>query len=379
MRFVSFAFLAGLLLAATSAGAQYMPFGAQTTVCQGGQCRPAGTLEPKLLFEQIHLMLKTNMGQPVKICTGNQSCLGTGISVPVTVQGTPRMLTLSQAKLIDVDGEVRPPKINLILAYEAYLNGFKPACQSAATDLDMTNPTRLMITSTDFSCALTKSANAHVRVDFAVDYIDLENAVLGGSYMLTVTDGAVGQISGHAFLRMAKKTPVTLDAKSVGLVRPDTNALLAQARADVQLKHQQQVFEQMRAARPDNAMLQQIVAQAGGQGTYVVSGTPIVQAAPQVVMQPVAQPVMQPVVQQAAQPALQPDGQMVVLPTGPTGTEGFIHPDMHPAMETMPESVLSIVPQSAMQPIQLEMPAYDPAYLLNYAAPVNVPPVVYEQ
>ncbi len=231
MRFVSFAFFAGLILAATNGWAQFAQIAPETRVCRAGQCRPAGTYEPKLLFEQIHLMLRTNLGETAKICTGTQSCLGTGISVPVTTQGGQQVLTLSQANLVDVDGEIQPPQIGMIFAYQAHLNSFIPTCESATTTLDMTNRRYLSLTSNEFSCGLTHRSKAKVRVSFVLDYIDLGAAVMGGSYTLSVSGGAIGQMTGHAFLKLPKRTPVTLDAKSIGLVYPDKNELIAQLRA----------------------------------------------------------------------------------------------------------------------------------------------------
>jgi len=260
-------------LVAPTTHAQFLTVAPETTVCRAGTCTSAGKIEPKLLFKQIHLMFKSNIGKTVTLCpdTGSDQCAGNGISVPVTVAGSGRLLTLTRAVLTDVSPTLNPPKVNLILAYDARLNSYLPDCRSSASQFDMTSPSHMQLVSDAFTCALTETTEATVSLTFDIDYINLAESVMSGTYTLSVTGAAVGSTSGRALMKLERKTPVTLDAKSIGIRQPDQAALLDQARAEVQAKHQQQIFDRIRAESPKQDEVIQMIAQNGGMpGSYTV-------------------------------------------------------------------------------------------------------------
>ena len=171
---------------------------ASVYVCQKGTCDSADSRS------QVHPWLRrlyTLFKQPnarIDFCEGDakkHACKSNDLvwhakspTIDVTFQ-TPVARTIPGAQ-------------TLMLDYLVTANESMPTCKYSQTTFDITPENSIRMLSHAFRCQIFDTAITNIQNTIFIDYIDLDNAVLGGQYVIQ-TDGAVtGGGTGYVLMRL---------------------------------------------------------------------------------------------------------------------------------------------------------------------------------
>ena len=171
---------------------------ASVYVCQKGTCDFADQRS------QVHSWLRklyTLFKQPnarIDFCEGNiktHACQSNELQWHAKSAVTDATFAMPVARTI-------PGAQTLMLDYLVKANESMPTCKYSQTTFDITPENTIRMLSHAFRCGIFDTAIVNTQNTFFIDYIDLDNAVLGGKYVLQ-TDGALtGGGTGYALMHL---------------------------------------------------------------------------------------------------------------------------------------------------------------------------------
>ena len=127
--------------------------------------------------------------------------------------------------------------VRLILDYQVQTNKYYPSCSpsDAALVFSASNRGDFVLSSSDFNCRITELGETKMRVQFTLDYLNLEKGLLGGSYQVSVQGDVLGGGTGYALLQFSEKRHVELPRRvpSDGTTSDENSSAYAETPADI--------------------------------------------------------------------------------------------------------------------------------------------------
>ena len=189
-------------------------------ICQNQKCfLSTEVTDRETLFNYIHDMLKKSTNKPIALCEANptsKSCVTKGISFPITTAYTQNNIEVLNAKLLDTKKVSQTSGIDLIIDYKVKIGDIFPDCQTAPSRLGLLEGNTIQVVAPEFSCYLTHSSATPISIVHHVDYVDLDNKIIGAYYAASAGDVSFGNNkTGYVLLQLNRETPISFSLEQM--------------------------------------------------------------------------------------------------------------------------------------------------------------------
>ncbi|MBE6449806.1 MAG: hypothetical protein E7013_03845 [Alphaproteobacteria bacterium] len=200
-------FLSLFAFSAKAQETQSLTFGENILVCQQGKCLTAnGFVGRHFLSMKLAGLFKENVGQTITFCEANTDdykCLSNEIEADVKIGASNAILKLPSAHLIDTKSMQNKAEQKFVFEYLMDVSGTYPVCQATLNTL-LVSALDVSIQTNGFRCDFTNSGQSSVKLDYNVNYIDLDRGILGADYMLSLHGNSTGEKKGYTLLHFPK-------------------------------------------------------------------------------------------------------------------------------------------------------------------------------
>ena len=165
-------------------------------VCRDDRCAPAAeTFTESALAEALYQLWKRNENTKLTICDalpGGRKCEKKGINFYVQGGPIPGLGAIHSGDLTDISLDQSRGEITSKIKYEANFIGIPTACGKSEVTVSVRSVRDVRIASNDFYCNWLVVGNVLWNGRFAVDLIDFDKALMGGTYSV----GGAGFVAG---------------------------------------------------------------------------------------------------------------------------------------------------------------------------------------
>ena len=165
--------------------------------CENGSCSSVGkgsSLKP--LFPKIYALFKARNAR-IDFCEADSkkhSCLSDGLSWYASSPLITAFFSIPVARTL-------PQQNTLLIDYLVKANEYLPSCGYAISTFDEAENQTIRLTSHNFSCHITDFGKTHLQNTFFIDYMDLDNRILGGKYLIQTSGAITGNSAGYALMK----------------------------------------------------------------------------------------------------------------------------------------------------------------------------------
>ena len=165
-------------------------------VCLDDRCTPAAeTFTASALADGLHQFWKRNENTKLTICDalpGRQECEDEGINFFVQGGPIPGLAAIESGDLADIKFDRGKGEITSTIRYDANFIGVPTTCGRSDVTVSVRSVDDIEIASNDFYCNWLVVGNVVWNGRFAVDLIDFDKALMGGTYSV----GGAGLLAG---------------------------------------------------------------------------------------------------------------------------------------------------------------------------------------
>jgi len=159
-------------------------------ICQNGRCDyTIDGVNVQPWIKQLHTFFKTPDAR-IDFCEADSKkhvCIKQNLNWLAQSPVTQVYFSIPVARTI-------PNKKTLLMDYLVSANSFLPTCSFSNTTFEQADNNTIRLISHAFECQLTGAGRTQLQNTIFIDYIDFDNSVIGGSYVLQTH----GEISGNA-------------------------------------------------------------------------------------------------------------------------------------------------------------------------------------
>ena len=120
------------------------------------------------------------------------------------------------AKLLDTKKVSQTSGIDLIIDYKVKIGDIFPDCQTAPSRLGLLEGNTIQVVAPEFSCYLTHSSATPISIVHHVDYVDLDNKIIGAYYAASAGDVSFGNNkTGYVLLQLNRETPISFSLEQM--------------------------------------------------------------------------------------------------------------------------------------------------------------------
>lgn len=94
-----------------------------------------------------------------------------------------------------------PQQNSLLVDYLVKVNEYLPTCNFAISTVEETEKQALRLVSHAFSCQITDFGKTQLQNSFFIDYVDLDNKVLGAKYIIQTSGAIKGNSAGYTLMK----------------------------------------------------------------------------------------------------------------------------------------------------------------------------------
>ncbi len=166
-------------------------------VCQKGRCDyTVDDMSLKPWIRQLHAFFKTPNAR-IDFCESDskkRACLKNSLNWVAKSSLTEVYFSIPVARTI-------PNKRTLLIDYLVTANEFLPSCSFSNSTFEPADNGTIRLVSNAFDCQLTGIGRTKLQNTFFIDYIDFDNSVVGGSYIIQTHGEISGNATGYALMK----------------------------------------------------------------------------------------------------------------------------------------------------------------------------------
>jgi hypothetical protein len=194
-----------LLLLSTSLSAEML-------ICNKYSCQSSKSYDTKEILNVVGQMLYGGQKEIV-LCEADQykkTCLDR----PITFSGRTNLMAVQFkipfARVFQVN--LDQGALQMQMDYQLVANQYYPVCKSVNSTLSYSISSQgdFILNSPEFECQITELGSSKMNVRFTLDYMNVDDGVLGGAYQTTVKGDVVGGGSGYVLLQLSDKRSIEM-------------------------------------------------------------------------------------------------------------------------------------------------------------------------
>lgn len=184
-------------------------------ICAKSRCtRLGGQYTKDFLYNALISLFSENQSSKGYICDSNpniRSCNAEYIGFNGMAGGTEVMIKIPSFSVNDVKFTLAMKRVGLMLTFDMLVNNLSAQCIASYNTIDVKSTEQIIMKGDPFTCRLTSGVPSDVSLMTSIDYVDLDNAIVGGYYSLAMNGEAYGSNQGYLIFRLEKPAKIKPD------------------------------------------------------------------------------------------------------------------------------------------------------------------------
>lgn len=188
---------------------------ASLMLCNAGECIEAGqNVTAEHLYNRLGELFTKNVGRKMTFCDADPAihlCYQQALKMTASSNLLTANVGIDSADVLEVKPSQTVMSLSALLDVSVDANGTYPACETAVAQVNVGSADKVSMVLNGFGCSLTSSAQTVFNMGFSIDYIDFENATIGGYYVMDASGNMQGKRMAYGLIRFSEPTSGMFD------------------------------------------------------------------------------------------------------------------------------------------------------------------------
>jgi len=193
----------GVFCSASSA----MASSSSLMICNAGSCVKADdVVTAEALYNRLGELFTKNVGRKMTFCDADPAihlCYQQSLKMTASSDLLMANIGIDSADVLEAKPSQTNMSMSVLLDMSVEANKTYPSCETALAQVNVASADKVSVSLNGFGCALTSNTQTVLNLGFAVDYIDFENATIGGYYVMDASGSMKGNRTAYGLMRLA--------------------------------------------------------------------------------------------------------------------------------------------------------------------------------